>query len=110
RSLDEAHHHVDALAFQLVCILEHLVALANPCGGANVHTESRAAFRLGAGEQRFRIGHGFFGNCASSARFRSRTLTTGSPRNPNCRPSVCAWTRRSTSATPTPRSRATRGT
>ena len=50
------------------------------------------------------------GYCESSARFSSSTLTRASPKKPSWRPWVLASTRRLTSASEMPRSRATRGT
>src|SRR5579864_2659430 len=49
------------------------------------------------------------GNLSSKAKFSSRTFTRGSPRKPNCRPSVCAWTRFSSASSEILRSLATRG-
>ena len=97
--LDEADDDVEPLTLQLVGVLEHLVGLADTRRGADVHAQPRAPFLLGArqerlGGRRCRIGHSaryfFIGCCASSARFSSRTLTTGSPRKPNWRPSECS--------------------
>ena len=50
------------------------------------------------------------GCAASRARFSSRTLTRGSPRNPSWRPSVCLVINWRTASSLMPRSRATRGT
>jgi hypothetical protein len=48
------------------------------------------------------------GATRSSSRFSSSTFTRGSPRNPNCRPSVCCATNLRTASSERCRSRATR--
>src|SRR5206468_586458 len=50
--LDESNNDVQALTLQLVGVLEHLVALADPGRGADVHTQPGAALVFGLREQR----------------------------------------------------------
>ena len=86
--LDEPDDDVDALAAQLVRVLEHPVALADARRGADVQTEPRASlfldareYRLG-GRRRRRLhsangATSSSGYCPSSARLSSSTLTRG---------------------------------
>ncbi len=92
--LDEAHDHVSATLVPAGPLTEHGERLPDAGRVAEVDAE-RAASHAAPRARR------------SSARLSSSTLTLGSPRTPNVRPSVCRAISASTSSTANPLAAAT---
>src|SRR5581483_10528760 len=89
---DDADRDVQAAGFQRVRFLQHRVRLADTWRGADVDAQTRAIALLHSREQCLRV-YFLIGHCSSSARLSWRTLTRGSPRNPNWRSSMWPSTR-----------------
>src|SRR5581483_6917735 len=89
---DDADRDVQAAGFQRVRFLQHRVRLADTWRGADVDAQTRAIALLHSREQCLRV-YFLIGHCSSSARLSWRTLTRGSPRNPNWRSSMWLSTR-----------------
>ena len=113
----ESDDDVETADAQRVPVGEHRVGLADARRRPDVNAQARAIPFLQPRQQRVASrsrglvaeAHFLIGHCSSSARFSSNTFTRGSPRNPNCRGSMCASTSRRTSASLACRAAATRG-